>query len=88
MSKKRDEYLEAIKLERERQFNLPGSEWDLNNSPGDWLSLVSHYVNREVRKNGVQPSAEYFEASLIKAAAVILAALDNVETMKNKQKLK
>lgn len=79
--------LERIRAERQRQADLPGSEWDAKNAPGDWVSIVTHYVSAEVRRNGLVPETEEFEDNLVKAAAVILAALENVEVMKARGEL-
>jgi hypothetical protein len=79
--------LEQIRKERERQFDLPGSEWDAKNTPGDWIALISHYVGKEVRKNGIDPLADDFEEALIKASAVIVAALQHIEDMKSRNQL-
>jgi len=84
---KQKKLLERIRAERQRQADLPGSEWDAKNSPGDWVSIVTHYVSSEVRRNGMVPEAEEFSDNLIKAAAVILAALENVELMKVREEL-
>lgn len=83
----RHKFLERIADERARQSDLPGSEWDAKNTPGDWVAIVNHYVSSEVRRNGMVPSVEEFEDNLIKAAAVILAALENVQIMKDRGEL-
>ena len=82
-----DKLVERIHAERQRQADLPGSEWDSKNTPGDWVAIVSHYVSSEVRRNGMVPMAEDFEDKLVKAAAVILAALENLEVMKDRGEL-
>lgn len=79
--------LEQIRAERQRQADLPGSEWDAKNAPGDWVSIVTHYVSSEVRRNGMVPAAEEFEDNMIKAAAVILAALENINIMRARGEL-
>lgn len=79
--------LSRIHVERQRQHELPGSEWDARNTPGDWVALIGHYVNSEVRRNGMAPDASEFEDSLIKAAAVILAAIGHLDDMKNRGQL-
>lgn len=79
--------INRIREERARQSDLPGSEWDAKNTPGDWVAIVSHYVSEEVRRNGMVPSREAFEDSLIKAAAVILAALEHTDLMKDRGEL-
>ena len=84
---KKEIIINKIREERNRQSDLPGSEWDAKNTPGDWVAIVSHYVSEEVRRNGMVPNIEAFEDSLIKAAAVILAALEYTELMKERGEL-
>jgi hypothetical protein len=83
-----EEFLAKALKERERQKGLPGSEWDHKNSPGDWVALITHYVSEEVRRNGVAPSKEYFEETLIKAFAVIIAAWEHIEVMHQRDQLR
>ncbi|AUZ95030.1 hypothetical protein FDI40_gp249 [Agrobacterium phage Atu_ph07] len=87
MSTKTTDILDRIKNERDRQNSLHGSEMDSKNSPGDWVSMVGHYLMKDVRRNGVYPSKENYEDSLIKAAAVIVAALEHTEIMENRKEL-
>ncbi len=82
-----EEMIEKIRQERQRQFDLPGSEWDAQNTPGDWIALINHYVSKEVRAKGIAPVGTEFEDSLIKAAAVILAALEHIPDMSNRDQL-
>ena len=49
--------------------------------------MISHYVASEVRRNGMVPMTEEFEDNLVKAAAVIIAALENVDRMKDRGEL-
>lgn len=70
-----------IDEERTRQFMLPGSEWDHRNTPNDWVSMATHYIAEEVRRGGLPPDREEFQAALIKAAAVIVAALEHIPKM-------
>lgn len=79
--------IERVLAEHGRQAGLPGSEWDATNTPGEWVALISHYVGSEVRRNGIVPSAESFEDTLIKAAAVIVTALEHIEVMKSRDEL-
>lgn len=85
---KRANFLDRIKTERERQFNLPGSEWDTRNTPNDFIAIATHYLAEEARRGGNIPSLENFEDGLIKAAAVILAALENAEEMRARKDLR
>ena len=87
MNQRLEDIIERIRLERQRQFDLPGSEWDSQNSPGDWIALVTHYVSKEVRAKGVAPLREDFEDALIKAAAVIIAALEHTPDMSGRDQL-
>jgi hypothetical protein len=70
-----------IIAERERQFNLPGIEFDIRNRPNDWTTIAAHYLFEDVRRGPVKPSRQTYEDCLIKAAAVILAALEHCDTM-------
>lgn len=73
--------IEQIAAERNRQFNLPGIEFDMRNTPSEWISIAAHYLFEEVRRGPIVPSREGFDDSLIKAAAVIVAALEHADTM-------
>ena len=77
----RAELLTRIDSERLRQFNLPGSEYDARNTPNDWVAIAMHYLCSDVRRGGSVPDRAEFEDSLIKAGAVILAALEHAESM-------
>lgn len=81
MTDRRAVYVQRIVKERERQDDLPGAEYDVRNTPNDWVSIVLHYVAEEVRRGGVKPSEAMFEDNMIKAAAVILAALEHLDSM-------
>lgn len=89
MSIKRSSVLDRIKQERERQVEIPGSEFDANNSPNDWIAIASYYLSQESRRATMleAPSSVEFERELIKAAAVIIAALEHTELMKDKGEL-
>lgn len=84
----RYQLMERIINERERQINLPGSEWDIKNTPNDWIAIASHYLAEETRRNSVIPNKNNFEDSLIKAGAVILAALEHVDIMEERKTIK
>lgn len=88
MNDRRHQILEKILKERERQLNLVGSEFDVDNSPNDWVSIALSYLCEEIRRNGQTPTVESFEDSLTKAAALIVAALEYSEHMKDTGKLK
>jgi len=67
--------------ERERQANLPGCEFDLHNTPNEWVAIVGHYLYEETRRGCAKPIRRNFEDSLVKAAAVLLAGLEHCDSM-------
>jgi hypothetical protein len=84
----RSDILERIKSERERQLDLPGSELDANNTVNDWIAIAGYYLSQEARRaTTIQTRQSDFESELIKAAAVIVAALEHSENMKDKGEL-
>ena len=88
MSQKRAKILENILNERSRQDNLPGTEFDIRNLPNDWIAIIVGCVSEEVRRFNQIREAEDYETSLIQAAAVIVAALEHIDVMKEKGLLK
>lgn len=81
-----DSILEEIKQERCHQVTLPGSEYDLTYSANDWISVVIHYLTRDVNRKGIVVSNDDYHANLIKAAAVIVAALEHEHQLDKKNK--
>lgn len=80
---RRTEFVERIITERVKQFNLSGSEWDAKNSPNDWIAIAATYLTSSSSRKHTVPVADDFEDDLIKAAAVILAALEHVQSMRD-----
>lgn len=87
MALSRIDILKMIETERERQVDLPGSEFDASNTPNDWIAIASYYMSQESRRVNMMPRQAEFEKELIKAAAVIVAALEHSDHMKNKGEL-
>ena len=88
MADKASQYLARIKVERDRQQTLPGSELDGKNAVNDWIAIAGHYLNESATRKssasynrGILPQATY-EDNLIKAAAVILAALEHADALR------
>lgn len=77
----RAEILNRIEAERARQIDRPGSELDVRNTPNEWAAIAAHYLTDEVRRGGYIPDRKAFEDQMIKAAAVILAAIEFAPTM-------
>lgn len=88
MSQKRQQIIEKVLQERLRQFDLPGSEFDVSRTPNDWLAIAGRYLYSSSTTKNIKPSKEDFEQDLIKAAAVIVAALENSERMVGNSHLK
>jgi hypothetical protein len=94
MQAKHQALFERILAERERQKTLPGSEWDSKNSVNDWIAIASHYLTQQAKRKsssrftrGVSLTQEDFEDDMIKAAAVILAALEHSDILKDNGEL-
>jgi hypothetical protein len=77
----RSDFVKRIVAERDRQFNLPGREFDMRNLPNDWIALICKYASRDTGSLHTAPSRIDFEDDLIKAGAIILAALEHIEVM-------
>jgi hypothetical protein len=76
--------VQRILEERDRQYNLPGCEFDIRNTPNDWAAIAASYVLRSAALKHTKPELAEFEDDLIKAAAVILAALEHLEPMQER----
>ena len=77
MTVRRQQILDRIAQERTRQDSLPGSEYDQKHSTNDWIAIATMYLSRAASRKNTPTSRDDFEDSLIKAAAVILAALEH-----------
>lgn len=73
---RRTDILNRISSERDRQLNMPGSEEDVCKNPNDFIAIAVSYLSEEARRFGHRPTQEDYEESLVKAAAVIVAALE------------
>jgi len=84
---KSDSLIKEIVDERNRQYNLPGSEWDMKNSPNDWIAIAGHYLHESSKRKGQNPNLTEWHDSMVKAAAVILAALEHEAIMNDNNQL-
>lgn len=82
-----DDRVSLVVAERERQYNLPGTETDYRKSPNDWIATIGSILGEGAERSGIPPSRKDFERAIVKAAAVCLAALDHVEVMSEAKKL-
>jgi hypothetical protein len=79
MSITRQKILDDITTERDRQYQLPGSEYDQKHSINDWIAISTQYIGRCAQRKHLPTSIEDQRDSLIKAAAVIVAALEHLD---------
>lgn len=77
MVERRQQILDQIAKERARQESLPGSEYDQKHSTNDWIAIAAMYLTRAANRKSIPSTKEEIQDSLIKAAAVILAALEH-----------
>ena len=57
--------IKRILAERERQFNLPGREFDIQNTPNDWAGIICSYATEGICRNHMKISRADFEDALI-----------------------
>lgn len=88
MTERRKTVIQKILQERERQLNLPGSEFDISRTPNDWLAIAGRYLFSSSSTKNIKSSKQEFEEDLVKAAAVIVAALENIERMRDNDQLR
>lgn len=77
----REAILSRVLAERIRQLSLPGSEWDARHGPNDWLAIAGSYCLSTASRMHQPVTREQFEEEIIKAMAVLLAALEHVPGM-------
>lgn len=82
MNATRELILDEISGERDRQFNLPGSEYDQLHSMNDWIAIASQYLTRNADRKHTKNDPKDQRESLIKAAAVIVAAIEHLDRSK------
>jgi hypothetical protein len=81
-------FLSAAKAERTRQFNLPGTESDVTKGPNDWIVTVASLLVEAQTRSGIPPTREEFLDAMVKAVAVVIAAVEHTDLMTAKNKLK
>jgi hypothetical protein len=77
MSNHRDNILELVSLERERQDKMWGPQHDAKHHNHDWVSFINVYLGRVVFGDGEwRCSASYFEENMVKVAALAIASVE------------
>lgn len=82
MNATRELILSEISGERDRQFDLPGSEFDQLHSMNDWIAIAAQYLTRCADRKHTKSNKTEQRESLIKAAAVIVAAVEHLDRSK------
>ena len=72
----REQIIQMIVDERQNQVANPNTISDLNKTKNDWAALVGFYLFESASRPDKHVSFDEFRESLIKAGAVILAALE------------
>lgn len=88
MSKRRQEIVDQIIGERERNFLLPDSENDSAKTANDWIMTAIFYLAQARQRDISPPDRAEYDDNLIKASAIILAALEHSDLMASKSMLK
>lgn len=83
-----EDILAAIAAERQRQFDLPGTESDVQKGPNDWITAIITLLTEGQTRHGIAPTEEEFRRSMVKAAAVALAAIEHTELMSSKNRIR
>lgn len=75
----RQKIFNEVSEERERQYNLPGSEYDQKHTINDWIAISSQYLTRGADRRHIKVDVIEQRDALIKAAAVIIAAIEHLD---------
>ena len=78
----RQKILEEISAERDRQYNLPGSEYDVKHSVNDWVAISTQYLSRNATRKHQSIDVIEQRDNFIKTAAIILAAVEHLDNSK------
>lgn len=82
-----DSILATVRAERLRQFEIPGTEHDVEKSANDWIATIASNLTEAASRSGLNPTSEEFERSMVKTAAIAVAAIEYIELMKDKNRL-
>jgi len=82
MNNSRQIILDEISRERDCQYNLPGSEYDQKHTMNDWIAIAGQYLTRGADRKHIKSDYQEQRQALIKSAAVIIAALEHMDSKK------
>lgn len=83
----RDEIVKMILDERQKQIESPTTLSDTMKTKNDWTALTAYYLFESASRPDKHVTFEEFRNSLIKASAVLLAALETSFSLED-EKLK
>lgn len=72
----RDEIIDMIISERNRQAENPNTLSDVHKTKNDWAALAAYYLFEGASRSDKHVTFEEFRESLIRTSAVLLAALE------------
>lgn len=72
----RDEIIDMIIAERNRQAENPNTLSDVHKTKNDWAALAAYYLFEGASRSDKHVTFEEFRESLIRTSAVLLAALE------------
>lgn len=81
----RDEIILKIIQERQNQIDNPNTLSDTLKTKNDWASLCAYYLFEGASRPDKHVTFDEFRESLIKAGAVILAALETSFSLEDEQ---
>ena len=76
----RQKIVDDIVLERQRHLDLPGSEFDARHSRNDWIAIAANYLTESATRRNHKIDPAIYRANLVKSAAVIVAALEYLDS--------
>lgn len=70
---------EQISEKRDEHYHLPGSEYDQLHSINDWIAITGQYLTRCADRKHTKSDIKFQRDSLLKAASVIVAAIEHLD---------
>lgn len=76
----REQILNEINLERQRQNGLWGDDFDDKNTPNDWVAYITNYVSVGAYDGHEEHyTLGNFRRCLVKAATICVAAIEAID---------